>query len=218
MSKTNENGEIALSKGDNDMFTEAWTVVDAIQNLSDEDRAVLDQFGEKWFDGFSLYTHSPMFEAALAVFRKHTELKRKVRASKYGTPEHERDWTTPEHNPDFRDSSPWPKYRTKEMKDSGLNYRAYRAWYRAKVRDEVRAGFNIEQQALVKLRDENTALKAKLAELDELKETIEAMQSVMQDIVDEVEQVKPRPTLKLPYRIPYEKLVAWGLAAPGEQG
>lgn len=217
MSKTNDNGEIALSKGNNDMFTEAWTITDAIQNLSEEDRAVLDRFGQKWFDGFSLYAHSPVYEEALVVFRKHTELKRKVRASK-GIPEHMRDWTTPEHNPDFKNSSPWPKYRTKEMLDMGLNYRAYRAWYRAKVRNEVRAGFNLEQQALVKLRDENAALKQKLAEVDELKETVEELQSALLDLVDEVEQVKPPPTLTLPYRIPYEKLVAWGLATVREQG
>ena len=74
------------------------------------------------------------------------------------------------------------------MKETGLNYRAYRAWHRAKVRDEVRAGFNLEQQALVKLRDENAALKAKVAEIDELKLTLASMETVMQEILDEAER------------------------------
>jgi hypothetical protein len=58
VAKTNENGEIALSKGDNDIFTRAWTITDAMLNLTTDERAVLDQFEQKWFDGYSLYAGS----------------------------------------------------------------------------------------------------------------------------------------------------------------
>jgi hypothetical protein len=187
MSKTNENGEIALSKGDNDIFTKAWTITDAMPNLTTNERAILDAFEKKWFDGYSLYAGSPVYEDALPVLIKHEGLLRTIRAHK-GIREHQKPWTTPEHNPDFKDSAPWPKYRTREMKQMDLNFRPYRAWYRKKVRDEIRAGFSVELYTLVKLRDENAALKAKVAEIDELKLTLASMQTVMQDILDEAER------------------------------
>jgi hypothetical protein len=192
VAKTNENGEIALSKGDNDIFTRAWTITDAMLNLTTDERALLDQFEQKWFDGYSLYAGSPVYENALPVFLKHEGLLRTVRASK-GIREHQIPWTTPEQNPDYKDSSPWPKYRTREMKELGLTYRPYRAWYRKKVRDQIRAGFTLELYTLVKVRDENAAMKAKLGEIDELKSSLSMMQATLEEmekILDE--QDRPR--------------------------
>jgi hypothetical protein len=81
VAKTNENGEIAFSKGDNDIFTRAWTITDAMQNLTTDERAVLEQFEQKWFDGYSLYAGSLVYENALPVFLRHEGLLRTVRAS-----------------------------------------------------------------------------------------------------------------------------------------
>jgi hypothetical protein len=197
MAKTNENGEMCLGKGENGMFTRAWSITDAMPNLTVDERAAVDAFGVRWFDGYSMYADSPVYLNALPVMQKYAggDLMRKVKG-RYGLADHTRPWTTPEHNPDYRDSKPWPKYFTAEMKELGLNYRPYRAWHRCKVRDEVRKTFSIEKYTMLKLRDENILLKKKIAEVDELKNRIAGLEATaaenesnMASILDLVEEM-----------------------------
>src|SRR5437016_1156683 len=71
MAKTNENGEMCLGKGENGMFTRAWSITDAMPNLTVDERAAVDAFGVRWFDGYSMYADSPVYLNALPVMQKY---------------------------------------------------------------------------------------------------------------------------------------------------
>jgi hypothetical protein len=173
--QTNSTGELVLSKVGNAMFSTSWTITHSLPTLTEVERDVIDRFGQKWFDGHALYVHHTVYKEAHDVMQQHSPLVYEVRGIK-GRANSQREFQPRPHNPDYGDGKNWPAKETREMRELGLTFRPYRAWYRCQVRDEVRASFTIERHAITKLLEENQMYKNRVSEIDVLKLNIATLE------------------------------------------
>jgi hypothetical protein len=167
-----KKGEIWMDvKADHQMFSIAWTQLDARNDLTTDERNLLDTIHQFWFEeGWNFFAYRESYLDFLQMCWKYDQsLLERPSKPRGGGPERQITWTTPMYDAGFKGSQ-WPKERTKKM--GSMTDREYRAEYRRSVRDAERARMAADVRVYVDQRDRIAQLEQNQAALLDLVEQL----------------------------------------------
>jgi hypothetical protein len=199
-----------MIKDEQSLFSHCWAKLDFRSDLTDEERATLDTFGERWFQGDNFKPKSAAYVGFLDMCDKYgIKLIRTQR--KWGDrPEGLVRYTTPYHINGQEEGSQWPKDRTKKMGD--MTPREARAQHRQAERDVARqtkltpdAKARVEQKIELARLNEQVIPELR-AQINELKQTVA---DLIEFVDDEIEQIKAKVDATPARAVQHYRILDW---------